>query len=53
MTTITNEQREVIAKLRAAQIELLLIEKEEVNAADLRRIIEHLEKIILKIQSPH
>jgi hypothetical protein len=43
---------EIISKLRAAQIELLLIEQEEVNASDLRRIIERLQEIILKIASP-
>jgi hypothetical protein len=44
-------EREVIAKLRAAQVELLLIGMEEdVSASDLRSVIEQLEVAILTIQ---
>jgi hypothetical protein len=44
-------EREVIAELRAAQVELLLIGMEEdVSASDLRSVIEQLEVAILTIQ---
>jgi hypothetical protein len=45
-------ERDVIAKLRAAQVELLLIGalEDEVSASDLKQIIEQLELAILMIQ---
>jgi hypothetical protein len=45
-------ERDVIANLRAAQVELLLIgaPEDEVSASDLKQIIEQLELAILMIQ---
>ena len=43
----------IAAKLRQAQIELLLIEQETVGVADLRSVICRLEAIILRLAPPH
>ena len=48
--TQTLSETEIITKLRAAQIELLLLEKEEVSASDLRSVIEQIEVAILTLQ---
>ena len=44
------ELQVTIAKLRAAQVELLLLE-EEYQDGDFRAVIDRLETVILKIQS--
>jgi hypothetical protein len=48
------ERQAIAAKLRAAQIELLLIEEEgkELNARSLRSVIERLERIITRLAEP-
>jgi len=58
MTTMTatlseTELATIAAKLRQAQIELLLIEQETVGVADLRSVICRLEAIILRLAPPH
>lgn len=47
------ERQAIAAKLRAAQIELLLIEEgKELNARSLRSVIERLERIITRLAEP-
>jgi hypothetical protein len=50
MSSNTDTEAEIIAKLRAAQVELLLISGEEASASDLRSVIEKLEEAILTLQ---
>jgi hypothetical protein len=45
------ERHCVISKLRAAQIELLLLVEEDITASDLRRVIERLEAVIKSLES--
>jgi hypothetical protein len=43
-------EREIIIRLRVAQVELLLIDQEAEGALDLRRVIERLQDAILILQ---
>jgi Glu-tRNA(Gln) amidotransferase subunit E-like FAD-binding protein len=56
MSLSETERNAVVSKLRSAEQELfiLIIEEEEVAdlASDLRAIIDRLERIILRLQSP-
>ena len=45
-----NNDKEIIARLRDAQVKLLLLNSEEVSASDLRSVIEKIEEAIKQLQ---
>jgi hypothetical protein len=56
MSLAQTEREALVSKLRSAEAELymVIIEEEEVDdlASDLRAVIDRLQQIILRIQSP-
>jgi len=56
MSLAQTEREALVSKLRSAEAELymVIIEEEEVDdlASDLRSVIDRLQQIILRIQSP-
>jgi hypothetical protein len=56
MSLAQTEREALVSKLRSAEAELymVIIEEEEVDdlASDLRAVIDRLQEIILRIQSP-